>query len=311
MKEFLLRRGADGGSLIVEGMAGVPPASVPELPEVALERLLLVRGEGPAIEGEFRVPESWRPGEPAVWLEGGFRVVRADFDAGASLAVAPAPEDDTNAAEGLALACQGGGSSYLHLAGRLDSDKLGYLEAADSPFHWCLGAWNRLSVGPSENGDALVLTLEKEEDSDAASDRSLTVRIGHRPQPGQLLRWRWVPLPQRSGMEVKDRHAVLALDWAGDGSPGAGGFALSDEIKRTVRLGLDMEQAALAGDRSRYEAIQEDLRKLCPLPRSATPSGQERNGLAAYFLEEARAVLLEETGQGQVLTQNEPGDKDG
>lgn len=300
-RDVLLRRNAKGETWIVAGAAGVEPPAVPRLQGDAPERILLVRGEGAAWGGEFQVPEDWRPGQAGTWVDGGFRVVRSDFDAGGWFVLESAEGGTGDPQEGLVLACQGGGSSFLHLAGRLVRDRIGYLDSGDAPYHWCLGAWNRLRVGPDATGETLLITLEKEEAEDDASASSLSVRIGIRPVPGQVLRWRWAPLPVRLGMEVRDRQAVLALEWAGDGGRPPGGFARTDVIRATVSLGAALEDAARAGDRERYEELRQGLRKLCPLPRVATSSGQERNGLACYYLEESRVVLLEASGQGRVV----------
>ena len=259
----------------------------------AARRVLTVRGEGPALEGNFSIPDNWVPGDTPVLFQGDLRLVRSDFNSFAYLAMGMESEDGwVESAWGLGLRTAGGGTVYYHRLGAVtptgrNPKKLGPSQS----IHVIPGGWVNLRIAPSDDGSSLVCNLLPEAGTPGGSEAH-SFSIPMKPIPGVGVKWSWGSAALANGDEVRDRNAVMAFDWLGDGQVPEFGFARSDEIKATVALGEDLQRALELEDQAAYQIALRKLDELKGGPRSAIETHEKQNCLARYYLDEFKGMFL-------------------
>jgi serine/threonine protein kinase len=267
----------------------------PDLPILKSEaqRVMTVRGEGPSWEGKFTIPSDWVVGDSPVLFQGDVRLVRSDFNSFAYLAMAMESENGLIEPEwSLGLTTMGGGSVYFHRLGAVTSiaqnpGKLGNSRSIQV----IPGGWVNFKIIPSEDGSSLICSLTSEVGTPGGSEQ-FPFPIPMKPIPGAVVQWDWRSAPLGSGDEVRDRNAVMAFDWLGEGHPVETGFARTEEIKETVALGETLKRALADEDRESFETALRKLEARKGGPRSAIRTDEKQNCLARYYLDEFRGMFL-------------------
>ncbi len=281
-------------SLVMGRKGSKANANLPPLRSEA-RRVLTVRGEGPALEGSFLIPDDWVPGDTPVLFQGDLRLVRSDFNSFAYLTMGMESEDGwIESAWGLGLRTAGGGNVYYHRLGAVTPTGRNPSELGPSQsIHVIPGGWVNLRITPSDDGSSLVCNLHPEVGTPGGSEpHSFSVPM--KPTPGAVVQWGWCSAALANGDEVRDRNAVMAFDWLGEGKVPEEGFASSDEMKETVALGEALKRALELEDHVAFQTAIQLLDELKGGPRSAIRTDEKQNCLARYYLDEFKGMFLGE-----------------
>jgi hypothetical protein len=293
---FIWRDGefSQTGSLVIGRKGSKGNAKLQPL-QSAARRVLTVRGEGPALEGSFSIPDDWVPGDTPVLFQGDLRLARSDFNSFAYLAIGMEFENGwIESAWGLGLRTAGGGNVYYHRLGAVTPTGRNPKELGPSQSIQVIpGGWVNLRIAPSDDGSSLVCNLLSEAGTPGGSEAH-SFPIPMKPIPGVGVKWSWCSAALANGDEVRDRNAVMAFDWLGDGQVPESGFARTDEIKETVALGEALERALEREDQVAFQTAIRMLDELKGGPRSAIRTDVKQNCLARYYLDEFRGMFLGE-----------------
>ena len=292
--EYVDKRG-DKQFLAFPGRVEVPLSSTPPCPDPGLQQVVLVRSGGAGLEGSFRIPETWTPGDGGDWLSAGFRISHADFNSGASLLIERMdwpgePESSVR----LELSTQGGGGVYHHILASKEDQEDGTSRQMESELALLPGGWVDILLRPDAEATGMEIDA-RQEDGTPGGGRSETFPVPVRPLAGAEYRWSWVPSSDKTGIEPRDRFAVLALEWSGPGRRPPGGIDRGGavaELAEVERHYRKLVAAAERGDLDAFESARSALDALAPDSREGTRSDRQRNGLAAYRLESAPVWLM-------------------
>ena len=258
---------ADGGLRWLDGRETAAAAPLAPLPRPEWERLVLARGEGTMCAGSFGLA-SEGDSFAAQW-----RLAHSDFDASATWEL----WQGNLCLARLLLHTSGGGASYRHEL-RLESFGADGAPAERAEASATPGQWFELRVETVERAACLVLTADTPN-----AERSLVLALPAAAL-GASCTWEWRPESNAGVAEVRDRGAVMALDWLGPGQLRDG--CVTGAARAAVVAWQAMENARRAGDHARWEVQRAELVRLAGPPRAGAAESQPRAPLARYFLEE-------------------------
>ena len=292
--EYVDKRG-DKQFLAFPGRVEVPLSSTPPCPDPGLQQVVLVRSGGAGLEGSFRIPETWTPGDGGDWLSAGFRISHADFNSGASLLIERMDRPgEPESSVRLELSTQGGGGVYHHILASKTILEEGLSRMVDSGLALLPGGWVDILLRPNAEGTGMEIDARQEGGTPGGGSHK-TFSVPVRPLAGAEYRWSWVPSSDKTGIEARDRFAVLAFEWSGPGLRPTGGIGRDGavpELAEVERLYHKLLKAAERGDFEAFESARSALEALAPDSRAGTRSDRLRNGLAAYRLESAPVWLM-------------------